>query len=209
MFVKYAVTVAVFTSCIAGSTVEETWKKADHIIEQSAERFAEVHKHADEAASEEQKIADSARQAMHDTADKLKESVDELESARAKLVLPDMKNMPTTITDSSFMELPESFAQFPGVEEDMKKVREAEKVYQEKMNNLRAKDAELMNMAKADFQQGRDVVNMVGNLRSQTKTLGGSSFLQTQGSTPFQKVLDAEASLKAVNDQLAKEFNFE
>ena len=205
MFIRCATAVVAFSSCVAGSVVVDTWKQADELMENSQHKFAEISKHAAEAAVEEQKIADEARKSMHDSADRLKESVEEMEDAKSKLVMPEISANPVPV-DSSFMELPDSFSQFPGVEADMKKVREAEKVYRDKMAKLRETDDDLMKMAKADFQEGRDVVKMVGHLRS--KPAASSSFIET-GTSPFQKVLDAEKSLKAVNDQLAKDFNFE
>lgn len=211
MHIKCAFVLASFSRAVSGGSVEGTWKEADKLIEQSQEKLAEVHEHANEAAAEEQQVADAARKAMHDSADNLKVSIDELEAAKAKLTSPSAtEREPTSLGDSSFLELPESLAQFPGVADDMKKVRAAEKVYEEKMNLLHQKDDELLKMAQADFQEARDVGSMVGNLRSQTKSgHRGSSFLEKHSGTPFQQVLDAEASLKAVNDKLAKEFNFE
>ena len=202
---------AVLAATAIGS-VAETWQKADATLEQTKEKFSVVHKHADAVAAEEARILASSKQALAASADELKRSADAYKASEDSLVAPPAATaVEPVLAESSFLEIPEGFAKFPGVADDMKKVREAERVYKEKMQKLHEKDDELMALARSSFQDSKSAASLVNTLRAETNHVrGSSSFLQTGKVNPaFERILKAEDALRAVNKQLAKDFNFE
>lgn len=189
------------------SSAEETWKEADVALEGIAKRFAEVREHGDEALAQEQAEIEAANKSAKQAEEEAKSIAETMSEASSEL--DDAKPVEEAAdVSSSFMEIPDSLAKFPKVAEDMKAMREAEQVFAEKMRALKARDNELMEMAQKNFAESRNVVKEIGNFRK-TRNSGSSSFLERAKLPPaFERILKAEADLKAVNDQLARDFNF-
>ena len=209
MFFKLTSAFAVI-AC-ANSSAEETWMKADARMDAMRKSFAEIRDHAHKVVEDEQRAMAKAEADAAQSESELKKSESALVMNEEDLAKTEAKlSVPVKVEESSsFMEISDVLSKYPKVAEDMKQVREAERVYKEKMQALHDKDAELMSLAKKDFEDSKNAVHMMGNLRTQRKHRGASSFVQMEELPPaFARVLKAEAELKKVNDDLAKEFNF-
>ncbi len=198
---------------VSADVVSETWDRAGSVMSTAEETLSEVRKHAEEAAARETDDVEAARQSMRDSEQALEKSARVFQDAEKKLLesKENVKDTPSdSVESSSFLEFPEAFSNLPGVKDDMEKVREAERRYKETMGQLRSQDDDLMNMARKNFADAGSAVSKIGSLRSKQ----GASFLEMDKrgvsySVPetFRKVLEAEANLKKVNEELAKEFH--
>ena len=207
----FKVTSAFVLLACASASADETWRKADARMEAMRKSFAEVRDHAHKVVEDEQRAMMAAEASEKKSEEALENSESDLEKSEAKLAQSKARvSTPTKMEESSFLEIPDSLSKYPKVAEDMKKVRDAERVYKDKMKALHEKDSELMALAKQDFADSKSALNLMGNLRTQRKhRASGSSFVETQELPPaFARILKAEAELKKVNDDLAKEFNF-
>lgn len=206
---------AVLSNCVLAS-VDETWKKADAAIEQVQKKFADIKEHAQEVEKsiaedkkmEATKVSESEAELKRSEA-AVRESEKVLEE-NAKEALVKQKEIDSSflqMPESSFMEIPDSLAKFPKVAEDMEKLKEAEKVYNDKMKALHQQDDELLAMANKDFEDSRKSAELMGNLRTQHRK-EASSFIQKDDlPAAFQRILQAEADLQKVNQQIAHDFN--
>jgi len=204
------------SACYASSgeaDVRNVWDQAQATIKSADATLSDVREHTEEAVRRESKDVEESRRHLHESADELKKSAQAFKEAEAKLQEPvDPRAEAGAVSsflqgdDSSFLELPASLMQFPGVVEDMKKVKAAEENFKEKMHKLHEKDDELMALAKKDFAEGRKAINQIGHLRKdKTKP---ASFLEKKIMSPLDRVLEAEKKLKEVNDKLGKDFGF-
>jgi uncharacterized phage infection (PIP) family protein YhgE len=187
----------------ARDVVAETWERASSTLADAEETLSEVRKHAAEAAVHESEEVAAAKRSMHDSEKELEKSAEAFREAEEKLMASKDTPADKATIEASFMELPDSFSQFPGVKEDMAAVKSAEKTFKAKMEQLRNQDNDLMKMARQNFAEAGQVAGKIGHLRSSP-----ISFIE-QGSMPesFKKVLEAEDNLKKINDELAKEFH--
>jgi uncharacterized protein YihD (DUF1040 family) len=182
------------------ATPDELWKKAEAEVQQVEKRFADIKSHAQDVGAG---LEEAKEQALESARPSLKQgSVPETVSTSAKSAF-------AQLSDSSFLEIPESLAKFPKVAEDLEQLKEAEAVYNAKMKALHEQDDALLALANKDFEDSSKAAGMIGNLRRQhERRHGASSFIET-GALPdaFQRVLKAEADLEAANDKLAREFH--
>ena len=210
---------AVFaTACYASSVdteVSGVWDQAKTAMKSVDATLNEVREHTEEAVKHESKDVELSRKHLHESADQLQKSAEAFREAEAKLQEPvDPRDHAEMISsflqgdDSSFLELPESLMQFPGVAEDMKKVKAAEENFREKMKKLHEKDDELMALAKKDFAEGRKAMSQIGHLRRGGKQAQPASLLEKKIMSPLDRVLEAEKKLQEVNDKLGKDFGF-
>lgn len=196
---------------VSDSIVGKVWEKANSVLQSADESLNEVKEHAEEAVKRESKDVEDSRKHLHESADALEKSAAAFREAEAKLQEPVDPRGETASSffqgeDSSFMELPASLMQFPGVAEDMKKVKAAEANFKEKMQKLHEKDDELMALAKKDFAEGRKAIDQIGHLRREKAQ--PVSFIEKKIMSPLDRVLEAEKKLKEVNDKLGKDFGF-
>ena len=196
---------------VSDSTVSKVWDKTHSVLQSADESLSEVKEHAEEAIKRESKDVEDSRRHLHESADELEKSAAAFREAEKKLQEPVDPRGSTASSflqgeDSSFLELPDSLMQFPGVAEDMKKVKAAEANFKEKMQKLHEKDDELMALAKKDFAEGRKAIDQVGHLRREKAH--PVSFLEKKIMSPLDRVLEAEKKLKEVNDKLGKDFGF-
>jgi hypothetical protein len=206
----------ILCNCVVAS-VDETWKKADAAIEQVQKKFADIKEHAQEVEKsiEEDKKEEATRVSQSEEEVKRSKAI-EIESEKvleenAKKALVKQKEIDSSflqLPESSFMELPDSLEKFPKVAEDMERLKEAEKVYNQKMKALHQQDDELLAMANKDFEDSRKSAELIGNLRAQHRK-EATSFVQKDDDLPaaFQRILQAEADLQKVNQQIARDFN--
>ena len=204
----------------AGSTVEETWKKADDTLKKVEAKLVDVQEHANDVAAklaedakEEEKSVAASEEDVKRTSELAKEDEEQVK-ADTKTVANKRAELESSFlqsADSSFLEIPEALAKFPKVAEDMKALHDAEQIYNDKMRILHQKDEELLAMANKDFSESRQAVALMGNLRSQQKPKRRkpvTSFVQKdEMPEAFQRILKAEADLQSVNAQIAKDFH--
>ena len=208
----------IVTTCLAASEdleVKTVWDEAQAKMKTVDATLSEVRQHTEEAVKRESKDVEETRRHLHESADQLQKSALAFREAEAKLQEPvDPRGEAAVLSsflqgdDSSFLELPESLMQFPGVAEDMKKVKAAEENFKEKMKKLHEKDDELMALAKKDFAEGRKAINQIGHLRRDKSQPPAASFLEKKIMSPLDRVLEAEKKLKEVNDKLGRDFGF-
>jgi hypothetical protein len=228
----------------SASSVEDTWNKADIALYEVQKKFAEVKEHAKqveeevmEGSKKETESVAEAESKKEENAMAAEESKAELESEKSKVeaeIEARKKDLDSSFLegmDSSFLEIPESFAKFPQVAEDLKQLKEAEQVYKDKMLLLHQKDDELLAMANKDFDESHKTAALMGSLRLLHEKKKNPSFMelneepsekQTETEKPnlrssfvqkdempvaFQRILKAEEALRAVNDKLAREFH--
>ena len=200
-------------SCLASVSdkeVKNVWDQAQSTIRDTEQTLGEVREHTEEAVRRESKDVEDSRRHLHESADELQKSAAAFREAESKLQEPVDPRTGTTEssflqnTDSSFLEFPESLMQFPGVAEDMRKVKAAEEKFKEKMQKLHEKDDELMALAKKDFTEGRKAMNEIGHFRKNQP----ASFLEKKITSPIDRVVEAEMKLKEINDKLGKDFGF-
>jgi hypothetical protein len=202
------------SACYASSgevDIRNVWDQARATIKSADATLSDVREHTEEAVRRESKDVEESRRHLHESADDLQKSAQAFKEAEAKLQEPiDPRGEAGAVSsflqgdDSSFLELPASLMQFPGVSDDMKKVKAAEENFKEKMHKLHEKDDELMALAKKDFADGRKAINQIGHLRKPQP----ASFLEKKIMSPLDRVLEAEKKLKEVNDKLGKDFGF-
>ena len=218
MFVRLTIALSL-ALCVSSSTVAENWKKADAVLEGVQKKFADIKEHAKEV--ENGMIGEEKREeeSLTRSENQLKESAVALEESKTKLASEKaaIENKKTELessflesSDSSFFEIPESFSRFPKVTEDLQKLKEAEKVYKDKMMLLHQKDDELLQMANKDFSDSHKAAGLIGHFRSEnSKNLRRPSSFIEQDEMPaaFQRILKAEDALRAVNDKLARDFH--
>lgn len=206
MLFRFAAGIAFLSG--AQASVEDTWNRADETISEARKKFAEVRKHADEAAVQEERILEQSKKDLAMSQVVADEAAAKLREGIASLKAP-VAPAPIS-TDSSFLELPDSLASIPGMAEDMAKVHEAERVYQDKMQNLKQRDNELMDMARGNFEDSKRAIEMVNTLRSESNSFRQPSFLQKGSSNMepyFQKIRQAEDELQKITDKTIKDFN--
>lgn len=244
MFLRLTIALSLALFSSAGS-VEDTWNKADIALNEVQKKFAEVKEHAkqveEEVMEDSKKETESVAEAESKTEESAmtaEESKAELESEKSKVeaeIEARKKDLDSSFLegmDSSFLEIPESFAKFPQVAEDLKQLKEAEQVYKDKMSLLHQKDDELLQMANKDFEDSHKTAALMGSLRLlHEKKKKGSSFMEiseepsekkTETEKPnlrssfvqkdempaaFQRILKAEEALRAVNEKLARDFH--
>ena len=219
MFVRLTIALS-FVLSVSASVASEKWKKADAALEHIQRKFADIKEHAKEVedgllTDEKQEGESLARTEteVHESAVALEESKSKLESEETAL---DNKKDAIEASflesaDSSLLEIPESFSKFPKVSDDLAKLKEAEKVYKDKMMLLHQKDDELLQMANKDFADSHKAAASIGHFRGSgngRNVHSPSSFVQ-QDEMPvaFQRILKAEDALRAVNDKLARDFH--
>lgn len=186
-------------------SVEETWKRTDAALQDVNAKFTEVRKRADEAVAEEKKVLKDAKIA----AEKSEQVLEHLGEPE-KVSEENLRDLPVDKVkfepESSFLEIPDDLKKFPGVEEDMKRAQEAERLFKEKMHNLHEKDEELMAFARTNFAASHNAVKQIGHLRAG----GMSSFLQGYQLPPaFAKVREAQEELRKMNENLKKQFHLQ
>jgi hypothetical protein len=203
----------VFTSAVIASTlasVSETWKRTDAALENVNDKFDEVRRRADAAMEVEKKTLLDAKRAAEKSGEVLEHLGEPIRDPEASLQEEEaaVKELKLDDTDSSsFLEIPDELKKFPGVEADMKRAQEAERVFKEKMKNLHTKDEELMAFARSNFASSRDAVKLIGHLRSRAPR---SSFLEGFKLPPaFAKVREAQEELRQVNEKLKKQFHLQ
>ena len=207
MFIKLVTGFAVLLG--VNASAQQTWEKADLTLEETKKKFAEVRKHSEEVAEKEQEILEKTKRDLAESISTADRAAAKLKAEEANISPPIAGDQKMPTMDSSFLELPDVLAKLPGVAEDMKRVHQAEKVYQEKMRLLKEKDDELMALARGNYEDARKASSMVDTLRSQTSHIRGSSFMQKDDHMApyFARILAAEEGLKAAGKKIAQDFN--